>query len=100
MEKKAIINLMNLEHYSGKLALMWKAPRCRARSKRSGNACRAPAVRGKRVCYKHGAGAGAPSGQRNGMYRHGGRTKAAVAERQAVASLLRATRELIKGLQD
>jgi hypothetical protein len=55
------------------------APRCRAKSKRSGKQCRGPAVRGKRVCRMHGgAGGGAPKGQNNGNYRHGGCTKDAI----------------------
>ena len=48
-----------------------KAPRCHARSKRSGLPCRAPAVTGYRVCRMHGARGGAPTGKRNGNYRHG-----------------------------
>jgi hypothetical protein len=51
------------------------AARCTAHSKRSGQPCRAPAVRGYRVCRMHGAGGGAPEGKRNGNYRHGGRTQ-------------------------
>jgi hypothetical protein len=51
------------------------APRCRARSKRTGQPCKAPAVRGFRVCRMHGARGGAPTGKRNGNYRHGSRTK-------------------------
>ena len=35
------------------------AARCCAKSKRSGFQCKAPAVRGKRVCRMHGAKAGA-----------------------------------------
>jgi hypothetical protein len=54
------------------------APRCTARSKRSGQRCRAPAVRGWRVCRMHGARGGAPEGERNGNYRHGARTKEAI----------------------
>jgi hypothetical protein len=50
------------------------APRCRAKSKRTGKPCRAPAVRGYRVCRMHGARGGAPEGERNGNYRHGART--------------------------
>ncbi len=34
-----------------------RAPRCTARSKRTGLPCRSPAVRGWRVCRMHGAGA-------------------------------------------
>jgi hypothetical protein len=55
------------------------APRCTARSKRSGQQCRGPAVRGKRVCRMHGAGGGAPSGKSNGRYRHGGCTNEGLA---------------------
>jgi hypothetical protein len=44
---------------------MDKAPRCSARSKRSGKRCRAPAVRGCSVCQMHGAFGGAPSGKGN-----------------------------------
>ena len=51
------------------------APRCRAKSKRTGRRCRAPAVRGFRVCRMHGARGGAPEGKRNGNYRHGARSK-------------------------
>ena len=54
------------------------APRCKAKSKRTGKPCGAPAVRGCRVCRMHGARGGAPSGKDNGNYRHGARTKEAV----------------------
>jgi hypothetical protein len=47
------------------------APRCSAKSKRSGLPCQAPAVRGKRVCRMHGAYAGAPKGEAHGIYRYG-----------------------------
>jgi hypothetical protein len=35
---------------------------------------------------------GAPSGERNGQYRHGERTKAAIAERQKFSALLKMLR--------
>jgi len=54
----------------------------KAKAKRTGKRCRAPAVRGYRVRRMHGARGGGPTGKRNGNYRHGVRTKAAV---QAVA---------------
>jgi hypothetical protein len=60
------INLMQKAH---------AAPRCTAKSKRTGNRCRAPAVRGWSVCRMHGARGGAPTGRRNGNYKHGGRSK-------------------------
>lgn len=54
---------------------MHDAPRCQATSKRSGQQCKAPAVRGKKVCRMHGARAGAPTGKRHGNYKHGVYTK-------------------------
>jgi len=54
--------------------LMKQAPRCHAPSKRTGAACRTPAVRGWKVCRMHGARGGGPTGKRNGNYRSGGYT--------------------------
>jgi hypothetical protein len=51
------------------------APRCTAKSKRTGRPCRAPAVRGWQVCRMHGARGGAPEGKSNGNYRYGARSK-------------------------
>lgn len=44
--------------------------RCRAKSKRSGKPCQAPAVKGWAVCRMHGARGGAPKGSRNAL-KHG-----------------------------
>jgi hypothetical protein len=63
------------------------APRCRARSKRTGERCRAPAVRGWNVCRMHGARGGAPEGKRNGNYKHGARSKEVNALRKLIKSL-------------
>jgi hypothetical protein len=41
------------------------APRCLAKSKRTGQRCKAPPVRGFRVCRMHGARGGAPEGKRS-----------------------------------
>ncbi len=68
---------------------MQKARRCRARSKRTRERCRAPAMRGWNVCRFHGAGGGAPKGKRNGAYRHGGYTQEAVAASQYVRAMVR-----------
>src|SRR3954452_17102010 len=72
------------------------APRCSARSKRSGEQCRGPAVHGKRVCRMHGGavGSGGPSGKGNGRYRHGGCTR----EAKALVSDLNLMARLLKGL--
>jgi ubiquitin len=69
------------------------ALRCRARSKRTGKQCRAPAVRGFRVCRMHGARGGAPSGKHNGNYKHGDRTKEAIASVRETNELIRRIRK-------
>jgi hypothetical protein len=70
------------------------APRCCARSKRTGLPCRAPAVSGWRVCRMHGARGGAPEGAQNGAWRHGERGQDAVEQRREVAGLVALVREL------
>jgi len=75
-----------------------KSPRCGATSKRSGERCKAPAVRGWTVCRFHGARGGGPKGERNGMYRHGLFTKGAVEERRLLRELLRQSQETLASL--
>jgi hypothetical protein len=51
-------------------------------------------MKGKRVCRNHGgASPGAPKGEANGMFRHGGWTNEAVATRRKAAALLKAIRK-------
>ena len=69
------------------------APRCKAKSKRTGKLCRAPAVRGCRVCRMHGARGGAPIGTKNGNYRHGTCTKEAIQAVRYVNLLSRLARK-------
>jgi hypothetical protein len=68
---------------------MQRSARCHAHSKRTGEPCNAPAVVGWLVCRMHGAGGGAPSGKKNGNYRHGTRTKEAMALRASINDLVR-----------
>ena len=64
-------------------------PRCQARTK-AGKSCRSPAVKGKRVCRVHGGkGSGAPRGDRNGNWKHGGDTQEARALRKVAQSFIR-----------
>ncbi|MGC1577088.1 MAG: HGGxSTG domain-containing protein [Beijerinckiaceae bacterium] len=77
---------------------MHLAPRCQARSKRSGKPCRAPAVKGRRVCRMHGAGGGAPKGNRN-AWKHGGYSCESIALRRHIAELTRATRQLVATIE-
>lgn len=80
------VNLMNL------------APRCRAHSKRTGQGCKAPAVKSWKVCHKHGAGGGAPEGKANGNYRHGANTIALLEALAHVRLLGKQARELIDAI--
>ena len=66
-----------------------KAPRCTAKFKRTGQRCKAPAVRGWNVCRFHGARGGAPKGKANGAWKHGHYSEAAKAERLLVKLLLK-----------
>jgi len=70
------------------------APRCGAKSKRTGLPCKAPAVKGYRVCRMHGARGGAPKGKGNGNFRHGGRMKEATEALRRVRELIRLARGL------
>ena len=74
---------------------MHLSPRCSATSKRTGQRCRAPAVRGWRVCRFHGARGGGPKGTRNGSYKHGLFTAEAMQLRRSTAALLRASRKAL-----
>lgn len=51
------------------------APRCTAKSKRSGDPCLAPAVKGWSVCRMHGAHGGSQGDVEHPNYRHGLRSK-------------------------
>jgi hypothetical protein len=86
MSEKVEINSMQLAIHL--------APRCKARSKRSGKPCRSPAVRGFNVCRMHGAGGGAPIANRNAL-KHGQFTCEAIAMRRQLAELVRDARRLI-----
>ena len=69
------------------------ARQCGARTK-SGKPCRSPATK-KGRCRLHGGanGSGGPPGKRNGQYRHGERTKAAIAEQRRFGALLKMLRD-------
>jgi hypothetical protein len=72
------------------------APRCTAKSKRTGKPCKAPAVRGWAVCRSHGAGGGQGWGTANPAYKHGIRSQAHTAQRRAITELQRQLGALIK----
>jgi hypothetical protein len=80
-------------------APMRASPRCGARI-RSGEACRAPAMRGKRRCRKHGGApdSGAPRGNRNAR-KNGRFTRVAIAERKQIEALLGEARKFLQGMK-
>jgi hypothetical protein len=74
------------------------ASRCRARSKRSGLQCRAPAVRGHSVCRMHGAGSGAPKGNKNAL-KHVDFTAEGLALKRQISALARMVRETMAAIE-
>lgn len=58
------------------------AERCHARRKSDGNPCLSPAMTNGRCRMHGGKSPGAPTGKRNGNYRHGRETHQAKAERK------------------
>jgi len=70
------------------------APRCTAKSKRTGLPCRNPAVRGWSVCRMHGARGGAKPGKAHPNYVHGARSGEAFAVRKLANALGREARKL------
>ena len=77
-----------------------KSPRCIATSKRTRQPCKAPAVRGYRVCRFHGARSGAPSGKANGAYRHGLYSSETAQDRRLVSAVLAESRRALALCQD
>jgi hypothetical protein len=80
------------------ISKMHQSPRCRAKSKRSQEGCKAPAVRGWEVCRMHGARGGAPEGQANGKFTSGYFSKQAKENRlvaRKAVSTVRALRRLL-----
>ena len=77
---------------------MHQALRCHAKSKRSGLCCRAPAVRGTSVCRMHGAGGGAPRGNRNAL-KHGEHSTETLAMKREIQALARMSRETMAGIE-
>jgi glucans biosynthesis protein len=67
---------------------------------RSGIACQAPAVQGKKRCRMHGgaSGTGAPQGNRNAL-KTGLHTHDMIEQRQVVSALLRGSRQMLKELE-
>jgi hypothetical protein len=74
------------------------ALRCHAKSKRSWLQCQAPAVRDHSVCRMHGAGGGAPKGNRNAL-KHGEFTAEGRAMKRQISALARMARETMAAIE-
>jgi hypothetical protein len=80
-----------------------RCPRCQAKSKRTKQQCRSPAIRGKRVCRIHGGKSTGPKTEQGrnlcGAARriHGRETRAIRAKRQQVLAELKLLERMGKG---
>ena len=70
-------------------------PRCLARRRKSHFLCQAPAMKNGRCRIHGGASPGAPSGERNGMWRHGRYSRQYLEMRRAIRILLREARKTV-----
>ena len=77
----------------------WPGQRCGAKT-RSGHPCKNPIVIGRKRCRMHGGakGSGAPTGERNGRYRHGRFTKKRMAIKKQETVQLRELARLAKSI--
>lgn len=83
-----------MKHASNPMHKAHAAPRCTAKSKRTGLPCKNPAVKGWTVFRMHGAGGGHGPGKANPAYKHGMRTREAQEMRKDINDLVRLAREL------
>ena len=70
------------------------APRCTAKSKRTGQPCKGPAVKGWRVCRFHGARGGHAAGKAHPSWRHGMRARDWIEARREINELVREAKEI------
>jgi len=74
-------------------------PRCQATAKSTGERCKNPAMKGKRVCRIHGGKSpGAPKGNKNAL-KHGFYTAEWIARRRATREILRQSRAILEQLE-
>jgi hypothetical protein len=71
-------------------------PRCGAKTRR-GTPCQRIGNSRNGRCVLHGGRAGAPSGKRNGRWKHGNETQEAAAQRRMIRALLREASRLLQG---
>jgi hypothetical protein len=88
-----------MSHHTRTTRPMLASPRCGAKT-RTGELCRAPAVRSNRRCRMHGGApeSGAPSGNQNAR-RRGLFTAEVIAERKQIEALVAEARKLLRGMR-
>jgi hypothetical protein len=88
-----------MSDHKGNTGPMLASPRCGAKT-RCGDACRAPAVHGKKRCRMHGgaAGSGAPRANRNAR-KHGLFSRDAIEEQRQIQALLGEARKLLEEMK-
>jgi len=72
-------------------------PRCQALSRTTGKRCGNPAMKDKRVCYRHGGKGGAPKGNKNALV-HGKRSEATINQKRAFRAMIREIDADVKAL--
>lgn len=80
---------------------MLTSPRCGAHSRRTGQPCRSPAVRGKKRCRMHGGAprSGAAKGNKNAL-KDGEYTREAIAEYREVIRLIQESENDLDEIQE
>jgi len=74
-------------------------PRCGAYARTTGQPCKGLAMANGRCRMHGGTNRGAPTGERNGNYKHGHRTNGAMAQRREGRALLRELLRLLAKLE-
>ncbi|MDC3358602.1 hypothetical protein OAX71_04255 [Pseudomonadales bacterium] len=103
IEGDALMGCCEKEAYILTLGGRIRCPRCQAKSKRSQQQCRSPAIRGKRVCKVHGGRSTGPRTQQGrnlcgaAKTLHGRETRAIRAKRQQALAELRLIERMGKG---
>ena len=100
----ALMGCCEKEPYILTLGGRIRCPRCQAKSKRSQQQCRSPAIRGKRVCRIHGGRSTGPRTQQGrnlcgaAKTLHGRETRAIRAKRQQALAELKLLERVGKGV--
>ena len=105
IEGDALMGCCEKEAYILTLGGRIRCPRCQAKSKRTKQQCRSPAIRGKRVCRIHGGKSTGPKTEQGqnlcgtAKTLHGRETRAIRAERQQALAELKLHERMGKGVE-